>query len=184
MYSLDIFIQNYFSLIRTPLLTEFMYLVSNMFDLSLEFVLVSIFITLLVYLVRSLRHAILFVFSLFATTVVVYFLKIYFDVSRPSDSVVFALGQSFPSYHATISTVFFLILIYIFSTYPRKLVRIIFITFSIGMIILVAFSRVYLGAHWFSDVVSGVILGGVISYVLIYIFNSRKNMHTTSSMIK
>jgi len=43
------------------------------------------------------------------------------------------------------------------------------------MVLLVSFSRVYLGVHWFSDVLGGMILGGAISWVFISLFKRSKN---------
>ena len=167
MHSIDIFVQNYFSLARTSTLTELMYLLSILFDVSFYFVAVAFFTAILIYLVRSFRYSILFISTLVSGGILVYFLKMFFNVSRPTEAVLSAFGQSFPSYHATIATIFFSLLMYIFDDYFSSVSRIAFNTFCIALLFLVAISRVYLGVHWVSDVLVGVLLGAVISYLAV-----------------
>ncbi len=184
MWSLDIFVQNYFSHIRTPFVTEFMYLASGFFDVTASFVAVVLCVAFLVYLVRGKLYSVLFMGSLVFAAVSVYFLKVFFDVARPLDPVVYAFGQSFPSYHATASTVFFVMLMYIFDKHLSLFSRVLFNAACILAIIVVSFSRIYLGIHWLTDVVFGVFFGLVISYVSVMIIMRGKNMHGQSSMIK
>jgi len=176
MNLIDIIVQNYFVSIRTQFLTEAMYLLTILFNGSLSFLVIVLCVATLIYLVRNFRYAMLFVFSLFSGTLVVFILKSFFDVNRPTDGLAPVFGQSFPSYHATIATIFFVMLIYIFDDYLKKRTKIVFNTLCIFSVILVSFSRLYLGAHWLSDVVSGLILGVLISYISIKIFKSRKNI--------
>ena len=171
MHSIDIFVQNYFSLIRTAGLTEFMYLLSALFDFSLPFILVSLCVATLVYIIRNRSYALLFILSLAGGAVLVYFLKIFFNVARPPNTVMSVFGQSFPSGHATVATIFFVMLMYIFDSRFKSFGRIAFNTFCIIAILLVDFSRVYLGVHWVSDVVFGILLGSAISYLSVIIFN-------------
>ena len=186
MYSIDIFVQNYFSLIRTVHLTEFMYLLSTLFDFSLPFILICICLTVLIYILKNFRYALLFAFTLSFGAILVYLLKIFFNVNRPTDAVMSAFGQSFPSGHATAATIFFVMLMYIFdpvveSTHYRagshnfSFGRIIFNTLCVAVIILVGFSRIYLGVHWASDVAFGVLLGALVSYfsIIIAIDNNK-----------
>ena len=175
MNFVDIFIQNYFSTGRTPFITEFMYVVSRFFDVTdvaslSRFVVVIFCITVLIYMVRNIKYGLLFTLTLFCGAVITYFLKIFFDVTRPLDGVVIALGQSFPSYHATIATIFFVMLMYIFDDYFRGIKRTVFNSICVVGILLVSVSRVYLGVHWLSDVMGGIALGFFISYLFVKIF--------------
>lgn len=170
MQAIDIFVQNYFSLTRASSLTEYMYICSYFFDVSAYSIIMVVLISYLIYLVRGVKYALLFLFSLSITAGLVYVLKIYFDIARPTDAVMSAFGQSFPSYHATIAVVFFVMLMYVFDDYLKPVFRIIFNSLCIFLIYMVAFSRIYLGVHWFSDVAGGILLGGLISYISVLVF--------------
>jgi undecaprenyl-diphosphatase len=170
MNFIDINVKNYFALTRTSSLTEYMYLLSNIFDVSVYSVLILFCFTILVYLFRGIKYSVFFLSTVVSTAVLVYVLKVLFNVARPDGGVMSAFGQSFPSYHATMSAVFFIILIYIFDDYLKSAIRFVFNFACIFMIFAVSFSRIYLGVHWFSDVFAGVILGGFIVYLSIKIF--------------
>jgi len=79
---------------------------------------------------------------------------------RPEDAFILQGGYSFPSGHAVAATIFSTLLIYIFITKIKYLVlREILIFASVSIALIVAFSRVYLGVHWVSDVLAGIGLG-------------------------
>ena len=175
MHSIDVIVNNYFFLIRTSLMTDFMSFVSNLFEVSLHFILIIFFVALLIYLLKGQHYTILFLLSLSVCTVIVYFSKFFFDVPRPVYGLILESTQSFPSFHAAISTVFFIMLMYIFDGHFKNQWRVIFNILCITSIFLVALSRLYLGVHWFSDVLGGIIIGALISYLFILIFR-RSNM--------
>lgn len=175
MNFIDTFVQNYFVLNRTEGMTDFMYFVTSIFDVTdvwsfLRFMIIVLCVSVLIYFVRNAKYSLLFVVVLFVGAVSSYFLKIFFDVSRPAMAVVSVVGQSFPSYHATAATLFFVMLIYIFDDHLMGIKRKIFNFLCILGIFLVAGSRIYLGVHWVSDVVGGMVLGILISYISIKIF--------------
>jgi len=170
MNSIDIVFQAYLVGVRTPFVTEFMYLLTTIFDLSLEFAIVVLCITVLVYLIKGKKYAILFPSALIAGGILTYFLKMFFNVSRPLDTLIAPFGQSFPSYHSVIATIFFGMLIYIFNDYLKKPWRVILNIFCVVMVILISFSRLYLGVHWLSDVLGGILLGILVIYVSVKIF--------------
>lgn len=175
MNFIDTFVQNYFVLNRNEGMTDFMYFVTSIFDVTdvvsfLRFMAIVLCVTTLIYFVRNIKYSFFFISVLFVGAIVVYFLKIFFDVNRPTMAVVSVFGQSFPSYHATVATLFFSMLIYIFDDHLKSTKRKIFNFLCILGIFLVAGSRIYLGVHWVSDIIGGVVLGILILYFSIKIF--------------
>lgn len=170
MKNLDFILQDNISLIRTEGLTQFLFLLTTIFDFSLHFILISFCVSALIYLFRDIKYAVLFLFPIFTGAVLVYILKELFDVSRPLGGIVVETSKSFPSGHATISTVFFVMLMYIFDDYFSGAKKYFFNFLCVLMIFLVSFSRLYLGVHWLSDVVFGVFLGCLVSYISVKLF--------------
>lgn len=170
MNKINLFIQDYFVSSRTPDVTNFFNIITSFFDFSLLFLLLVVVVSIFIIKLKKVGSLYLFLGSLLSSMTVVYFLKYFFNTERPTDSVVNTFGASFPSYHATISTVFFTTIYYIFKDQLQGHTKNIFGIFSFLMIFLVALSRVYLGAHWISDVFFGVILGLVITHVSIHFY--------------
>jgi len=88
--------------------------------------------------------------------------------------------QSFPSGHVIFYTVFFgfLILVMYRRTEIPAWIRITVTCISLLLILFVPLSRIYLGAHWFTDVLGGGLLGLICLYVLGYFY--LKPSHRTS----
>ncbi len=172
MNSLDITVQTFLISARTPMVTDFMYIVSTLFDFSAQFILIALCVAGLIFLVRGKKYTLLFSLSLIIGGALIYLLKIFFDVSRPLNFVVSAFGQSFPSGHATTATIFFGMLVYIFDDCLSRIWRNILNIFCLLSVILVSFSRLYLGAHWLSDISGGILLGFVVTYLSIKVFNT------------
>jgi undecaprenyl-diphosphatase len=86
---------------------------------------------------------------------------------RPLDKLVevFApvVGNSFPSGHVMFYTVFFGFIFFLaWTRLPRSLLRALALVLSGGLVLLIGPSRIYLGAHWFSDVVAAHLIGLII----------------------
>ena len=89
-----------------------------------------------------------------------FLLKALFHRKRPADPLGKASGLSFPSGHAIMSVTFYGLLIYIISeTIKDKKVKLPLIISLVIFIQLIGFSRVYLRAHYASDVAVGYITG-------------------------
>ena len=95
------------------------------------------------------------------------FTKLIVDRERPNILRLVAEKEtSFPSGHAMLSITFFGLLIYfIYSKISKNSVKWILIILLSFIIILIGVSRIYLGVHYFTDIIGGYILGLI--YLLI-----------------
>ncbi|WP_079701641.1 phosphatase PAP2 family protein [Daejeonella lutea] len=108
--------------------------------------------------------------------VVSHFLKILINRPRPTKDLVRiienARHQSFPSGHVLFYIIFFgfmIVLLYHLKLFSRR-IRIALISFCSVMILAIPFSRIYLGAHWFTDVLASVFLGIIFLFILSYFY--------------
>ncbi|MDD5127922.1 MAG: phosphatase PAP2 family protein [Dehalococcoidales bacterium] len=98
------------------------------------------------------------------TTLVNEVLKIAIDRPRPAADLIQVLvnesGKSFPSGHAFFAVVFVGFLCYLIAFHQGTGVRkVLTVSAFVFLIVWIGASRVYLGAHWTSDVIGGYIAG-------------------------
>ena len=130
---------------------------------------------LLFFLFTYKKEALLLVLTLGAN-VVCSVVKIIINRPRPSSLLVRIVGatrqQSYPSGHVVFYIVFlgFLVLLmYRLVTIP-KFIRIGVSFIGILLILTIPFSRIYLGAHWFTDVLGGFLLGALCLLTISYYY--------------
>lgn len=118
-------------------------------------------VSLYLLLRRRWRRAGAFLLTWAASEVLLTFLKAWFHRGRPPEALVAIAGYSFPSGHATAgaATAVALVLALMVPGAKRSKWELI----AVGFAFVMAFSRVYLHAHWFFDVVAGVLLGSGIA---------------------
>ncbi len=174
MNRINLLVQDYFVSTRTPELTWFFQALTSFFDFSILFFITFSIILLIIYRLKGLYYSTFFLLNVFITMFIVFVLKIIFNTERPANALIDAFGASFPSYHATISTVFFLTIIHVFKENLRGFNSKIFHFIAFLLILLVSISRVYLGVHWFSDVFFGILLGTLIHHISINIYRKDK----------
>lgn len=99
---------------------------------------------------------------------------------RPADDLVRVVlkttQQSFPSGHVLFYVIFFgflIVLMYQLEDVPTIIRRVI-ISISSFLILMIPFSRIYLGAHWFTDVLGGFLLGLISLYVLSWLYLRKR----------
>jgi membrane-associated phospholipid phosphatase len=101
-------------------------------------------------------------------------LKLVVNRPRPTPDLVHVFqtesGNSFPSGHAFLAMVFWGLLAYLaLARLQRRSLRVLAFSGSMVMILSIGASRVYLGAHWPSDVLGGYMLGALFLIGLIWL---------------
>ena len=139
-------------------------------------------ITLVFFVFKYIKEG-LFILSCLLSGGVSYVLKMLIDRPRPTNDFVRIVEethyQSFPSGHVLFYTVFFgsVIIIALYSKILKIYFKILITAACLSMIILGAVSRIYLGAHWFTDVMGGFIVGILLLMITgsIYIRSKMKS---------
>jgi membrane-associated phospholipid phosphatase len=136
---------------------------------------VPMFIGLLVaitFFLFKLRREAIFVLLTFTSGAISTIIKIIVDRPRPTVNLVriveVARQQSFPSGHTLFYTIFFGFLLVLMWNLKQisRIVRVTVTIISVFLILTIPFSRIYLGAHWFTDVLGGFILGLICLYII------------------
>jgi undecaprenyl-diphosphatase len=100
---------------------------------------------------------------------------------RPAPDLYSGWGAfSFPSGHATVNIVMWGFLAFLATREMKPLGRRIFIAFSVAVVSLIGFSRLYLGVHWFSDVSAGLAFGAAWLTLLgtVYLHHRPERIHS------
>lgn len=110
---------------------------------------------------RRLVALSVFVLTWVASELLLTWLKSFFHRGRPPGALVDTMGFSFPSGHAVAGAALAVALVLV--SFPPGERRRKWEMLALGFAFVMALSRVYLAAHWFSDVVTGVLLGSGIA---------------------
>lgn len=105
------------------------------------------------------------------------FFKLIYHSPRPDTIQVVATSSSFPSGHTALAFVILGFCAYLGTLLASKVWRKVIYTTYICLVILVACSRLYLGAHWFSDIIGSITLGMTVLFSMILLY--RRKLHGT-----
>jgi undecaprenyl-diphosphatase len=138
-------------------------------------VLYAIAITLYLLFKKTSKEYLLFGSTMLLGAFLIFIIKRIIHRSRPEMPYFIETGFSFPSGHALVAMLFFGLIIY-FSLKSKKpnVARYSSIIFCILSIIVVSASRIYIGVHWFSDVIGGLALGFVILSISLILARVRE----------
>jgi membrane-associated phospholipid phosphatase len=137
----------------------------------------SIFLLVLLTIQAKYKKVLYSVVALLGGLILQTLIKNLLEVARPENSMIAYSGYSFPSGHTNMTTILFLsFCFYVFSDLVDKRRRKLYFAISFLIIFLVGISRVYLNAHWVSDVVAGWCLGVFWATVPLAIKNLKLKM--------
>jgi undecaprenyl-diphosphatase len=131
---------------------------------------------LVVFVMCGRREAIMLVLAVAAGQVLKIVIKNLIGRPRPTPSLVNVMIEakeiySFPSGHTVHYVVFFGFIGYLAFTFIRRpTLRWLIVGLMSGLVLLVGPARVYLGAHWSSDVLGGYLLGGGVLVATIQLY--------------
>jgi undecaprenyl-diphosphatase len=111
--------------------------------------------------------------SVAGSSLTTYILKNIFNRARPLGALYPETDSSFPSGHATVAMALYGFLLYVIWKHDKHHLKNPFIIFLAVLIILIGVSRLYLGVHYFSDVLAGYAVGFV--WLLISIHMTKKS---------
>ncbi|MGM8365004.1 phosphatase PAP2 family protein [Virgibacillus sp. W0181] len=162
-----------------PLFTEAMHFIS-LIGSSEMILLITVVLGLIFLWKRHWRHFFFF-FTLSVGAVILNFLlKMMIQRERPGEEAsyieVFNISfdmqsYSFPSGHAMRATILFLFLIYLAVRYINSLaLKVVACVILTGLLVAVAVSRIYLDAHFATDVIGAIIISLSWFFICLYFF--------------
>lgn len=175
LVKIDVAIQWLILNARVDFLNKFFEIFTELGDTKFMAIL-ALIASLLFFIKKYYRYSIGIALSVGIAEFVSIILKNVIGRHRPPHelAIIAQDGASFPSGHTIAAMAFYGFLIYFFNKeFKNKSVKNILTGFSALMILLAGFARIYLGAHWPSDVMASYVLGGV--WVAIIISLVEKN---------
>ena len=143
--------------LRNDKLTTFMKLATKLSNPEIMIVIAIISIIICIKFIKNKKLSLGIILNLAGITIINQILKFIFRRERPIGYRLIEMsGYSFPSGHAMVSLAFYGLLIYITKRLVKnKYLKILLIILNIAIIILIGVSRIYLGVHYLSDVLTG-----------------------------
>lgn len=170
MIQLDDWFFSFFAQFHQSPIIETMVYITDFFD-PVHVAMYTIALFLLLWLQKKDMHLLQFVFAMLSGAISVFVLKYGFRIPRPTHALIIEDGYSFASGHAAISAIFFLLIMHMYKSHiSNKVLRYLFILVCIALIILIGVSRVYLGVHYFTDILAGFAIGAIVYAVSVLLF--------------
>ena len=148
-------------------------IISVVFDTT-ALVFLSVVLAILLIVLHHIRFSLLLLAAMAGDALLVVFFKMVIMSPRPLDGIIVESGYSFPSGHTTSCVVFFGVLTYfVWKHWSSFKIKASMAGLYVSLTSVVAFDRIYLNVHWFSDIVGAVLLGAFWLTLCIFLFKNH-----------
>jgi len=156
-HNLDYEIFTYFQIYKDSLAHTFFVIFTKLSSTPASLIIFAI-IFLILFKLQKIEEMIFSTLFLGLSAVGAYILKYIFLIQRPLANIDSLSGYSYPSGHAVLSLTLTFIILYITSRSRieqnyKNFINILFLVYAH----LSLFARIFLGAHWFSDSLAGIL---------------------------
>ena len=168
----DTLIHSYILNIRTTSLTKILTIITNLAGASF---LLALSILLFIFM-KNKKIPLYMFFNLIFAFFINEIAKSIFLRSRPIGiNLIDENGLSFPSGHSMVGLSFYGFIIYLLiKKMKNQRLKYIYITLLSILIITIGFSRIYLGVHYFTDIIGGFLLAIIYLYIYLKFVNLEK----------
>jgi len=174
MVRADVAILNLFASMRTPIGDTIMVFFTSLGD-GIVVTSVTVAVALYLFSRRAWRRATGFLIAIGSTAIFVPLFKALLERSRPITLYSGADAYSFPSGHATLNAVLFGICAVLIAHDRNRWIKAGIFSVTAIYVITIGFSRVYLAAHWMSDVLAGFLFGLAMVSAFAFVFGPIHN---------
>ena len=177
----DAAIFHFLQSLRTPVIDQVMVAITELGDAA---VVVPVLIVTLAWLAwqRAWRAAIYGLAAVAGASLFAFLMNVTLRQTRPDSMFAGWNSYSFPSGHATASAALYGFLVVLICREVGARARVAVTLAAVLLVGAIAFSRLYLGAHWLSDVTAGLAFG--VAWVallgIVYLQHARKEVHARS----
>jgi undecaprenyl-diphosphatase len=172
----DIQTINFVANFRNPTLNQLMIFITNL--ASTKTIIAATIISLLIlFFLKKWSYIQCLLISVLGGQIIVFFIKNLICRSRPfpNNALVFENDFSFPSGHSFSAIAFYgIIIFFIINHLQKKIYKHLVVLLGILLIITIGISRIYLGAHWPSDILASFFLGSLWLFTVIKIHQKIK----------
>jgi len=170
LFDLDLKINAYTIKVANPGLTAFLGAISDLGSIYLV-VMVAVIVGAILFIRKNWWRLLALFLAVGIGQAVLNILKVAFQRPRPKTEM-FVFSYSFPSGHVFSATVIYGFCIYLtFRFINNPVIKWIVSALLALLILLIGFSRIYLGVHWLSDTLAGYVTG--FAWLLFCIFLAK-----------
>jgi membrane-associated phospholipid phosphatase len=176
-FKLDLFISRNVQTINSAVFSSVMWFVTSVGNQPYMILIVA-FSSFLLYINKLKREAVISSIAAAGSAISGSLIKLLVDHPRPIPSQVrvsvWLSDKSYPSNHVLVFTVFFGFLLYLLLKSPKHKFKGVILSIIFFLLIAsIGISRIYLGAHWASDVLGGYLLGILWLIFTIRLYNAK-----------